>query len=113
MNIPIMKIRVLQLVAVLLLSAQGFFISQENDIPADFSWADVNGTSFMPPLRNQWFPAPCNSGWAMAATNVLNARIKIARKGAWPDVQLSPQVLLDCDNLDYGCFGVAADVSIG
>lgn len=90
----------------LLLAANGFFIQESQEVPSEFSWADINGTTFLPPVRNQWFPAPCNSGWAMAATNVLNARIKIRKQAKWPDVQISPQVLLDCDHLDYGCFGV-------
>jgi hypothetical protein len=96
----------LVVVATLTVLARGFILQEVSGLPSEFSWADINGSTFVPPVRNQWFPAPCNSGWAMAATNVLNSRIKIRRQGQWPDVQLSPQVLLDCDSLDYGCFGV-------
>ena len=106
-----MKIQIL--LAVLLLVARGFVMEEVSDLPNEFSWADVNSTTFMPPIRNQWFPAPCNSGWAMAATNVINARIKIQKQGKWPDVQISPQVLLDCDSLVYGCFGVDIAYNVG
>jgi cathepsin X len=103
-----MVIRLIVLLAAAISCAYGLFVIPEelNDLPTEFSWDNVNGSNYLPPVRNQWFPQPCNSGWAMAATNVINSRIKILRNAKWPDVQLSPQVLLDCDSLDYGCFGV-------
>ena len=36
----------------------------------------------------------CGSCWAMATSSAL--RIKIMRKGAFPDINLSPQALIDC-----------------
>ena len=34
----------------------------------------------------------CGSCWAQAATSSLSDRIKIARKAAWPDINIAPQV---------------------
>lgn len=71
-----------------------------------FSWDDFNGTSYMTDVRNQNFPYVCNSGWALSAIDSLNSRLKIARQAASPDITLSAQVLLSCDELDFGCMGV-------
>ena len=38
----------------------------------------------------------CGSCWAMATTSALSDRIKLLRKGSFPDIDLSPQVLVDC-----------------
>ena len=47
----------------------------------------------------------CGSCWAHAATSVLSDRIKIARNAAWPDINLSPQVLISCQKDAFGCHG--------
>ena len=73
--------------------------------PTEWSWDNVDNINYLGVVRNQNYPAPCNSGWAIAATSTLSSRIKIARKAQWPDVTISPQVLIDCDNLDFGCYG--------
>lgn len=77
--------------------------AQSND---RFSWDDFNGTSFITDVRNQNFPNACNSGWALSSIDILNSRLKIARMAASPDITLSSQVLLSCDELDFGCMGV-------
>ena len=64
-------------------------------------------------VTNQNFPQVCNSGWAFATTNALNSRIKIARKAQSPDISLSTQVLLNCDQLDNGCLGVNFGLFLG
>ena len=38
----------------------------------------------------------CGSCWAMGTTSALSDRIKLMRKGAFPDINLSAQVLVDC-----------------
>lgn len=76
------------------------------DLPTNFSWSDRNDLNYVASARNQHFPEVCNSGWAIAATNVLSSRIKINRTAASPDIQISPQVLLECDILNFGCYGV-------
>ena len=40
----------------------------------------------------QHIPQYCGSCWAQAASSSLSDRIKIARKAAWPDVVIAPQV---------------------
>ena len=42
------------------------------------------------------FLLDCGSCWAMGTTSALSDRIKLMRNGAFPDINLSPQVLIDC-----------------
>jgi len=58
----------------------------------------------MTQIRNQHLPQYCGSCWAHAATSALSDRIKIARKAAWPDINIAPQVLISCSE-DFGCHG--------
>ena len=57
-----------------------------SQVPDQFSWDNVNGTSFITQAANQNFPSPCNSGWALSAIDVLNSRIKKFRNSASPDI---------------------------
>lgn len=75
------------------------------DAPVQFVWNSVNGTSYLTNLRNQHIPQYCGSCWAHAATSALSDRIKIGRKAAWPDVNISPQVVISCSMNDDGCHG--------
>ena len=74
-------------------------------LPAAFDWRNVNGTSYVTAVRNQFLPQWCGSCWAQATTSALSDRLKIMRLRAGdvgPDVQLSPQPLLDCATGDVG-----------
>merc|ERR1711935_1318608 len=66
------------------------------ELPDQFLWNDVNGTNYLTNLRNQPVPQYCGSCWAHAATSAMSDRIKIARKAAWPDINVAPQVLISC-----------------
>lgn len=74
-------------------------------LPAQHIWNDVNGTNYMTQIRNQHIPQYCGSCWAHAATSSFSDRIKIARNAAWPDINISPQVLISCEMKDDGCHG--------
>jgi cathepsin X len=50
-------------------------------------------------------PQYCGSCWAHAATSAISDRIKIAREAAWPDINISPQVIISCETKDQGCHG--------
>lgn len=75
------------------------------DLPTNFFWGNVNGTNFLTFQRNQHIPIYCGSCWAFSATSALSDRIKIARKAQFPDINLSPQVLISCELPDEGCHG--------
>jgi cathepsin X len=77
-------------------------------IPETFIWNAVNGSNYLTNIKNQHIPQYCGSCWAQAATSSLSDRIKIARKAAWPDVNISPQVVISCDAADDGCHGGTA-----
>lgn len=75
------------------------------DLPTTFWWGNVNNTNFLTFQRNQHIPVYCGACWAFSATSALSDRIKIQRKAQWPDINLSPQVLLSCEDVDDGCSG--------
>ena len=73
-------------------------------LPENYIWNDVDGTNFLTNIRNQHVPQYCGSCWAHAATSALSDRVKIARKAAFPDINIAPQVLISCSG-DDGCHG--------
>jgi cathepsin X len=74
-------------------------------LPAQHLWSSVNGTSYLTNMRNQHIPQYCGSCWAHAATSAMSDRIKIQRKAAWPDINISPQNVISCSMNDDGCHG--------
>jgi len=92
------------------------------ELPDNFSWANVNGTSYLTRMLNQHIPQYCGSCWAHGAISALQDRVKIARKaqasqageasgrvGGGPDVHLSIQYILNCASSVAGsCHGGSA-----
>ena len=61
-------------------------------LPASYDIHNISGKSLATDNRNQHIPQYCGSCWAQAATSSLSDRIKIARRAAWPDINIAPQV---------------------
>ena len=80
-------------------------LPQLQDVPKNFWWGNVNNTNYLTVQRNQHIPIYCGSCWAFSSASALSDRIKIARKAQWPDVVISPQVLISCEDPDDGCGG--------
>ena len=74
-------------------------------LPDNFAWNNVDGRNYLTNIKNQHIPQYCGSCWAQAATSSLSDRIKIARKGAWPDINISVQNVISCSMNDAGCNG--------
>jgi len=89
------------------------------DLPEEFSWSNVNNTNYLTWDKNQHIPQYCGSCWSMTffpfslslsllrsfthtthtgqgTTSALSDRISIMRNGAWPSIDLAPQVLINC-----------------
>jgi len=79
------------------------------ELPANFNWQNINGTSYVTKSLNQHIPQYCGSCWAHGALSSLADRIKIARKAQGPDVNLAVQYILNCGNGIAGsCHGGSA-----
>jgi cathepsin X len=76
-----------------------------NALPENFFWGNVNGVDYLTVGKNQHIPQYCGSCWAFATTSAVSDRIKIMRNASFPDILLSPQVLVSCENPDFGCEG--------
>merc|ERR1719464_953857 len=76
-----------------------------NDLPTTWEWNNIDGVNMVTNIRNQHIPQYCGSCWAHAATSAISDRIKSARKAAWPDINISPQVIISCEQKDQGCHG--------
>lgn len=75
-------------------------------MPDSFDWHDQNGVSLVTKSLNQHIPQYCGSCWAHGAVSSLADRIKIARKGAGDDINLSIQHVLNCGSEIAGsCYG--------
>jgi cathepsin X len=73
------------------------FIQME-DLPDQHDWrkAGPGVENLTTPPRNQHIPQYCGACWAFSSTSAISDRIKIMRKGKWPDVVLSPQMTINC-----------------
>ena len=80
-------------------------ITPIEDLPSNYFWGNVNGKNFLTYQRNQHIPQYCGSCWSFSVTSSLSDRIKILRNAQWPDINLSPQILISCDLSDGGCHG--------
>ena len=67
---------------------------------------NIDGKSYVSLARNQHIPQYCGSCWAHAATSSITDRLKYMTKNAWPEHDLSIQVILYCSEIDNGCHGV-------
>jgi len=76
-------------------------------IPDVYDPRNISNLDFTIASHNQHIPQYCGSCWAFATSSALSDRIKIARSRAFPDIQLSAQVLINCvtGNGTQGCNG--------
>eukprot|EP01069_Polyplicarium_translucidae_P011727 Polyplicarium_translucidae@DN430_c0_g1_i1.p1 len=65
-------------------------------LPPSFDWRDVDGVSYVTRNLNQHIPHYCGSCWAHGAISTVSDRIKVLRRGQYPDVILSIQSLINC-----------------
>jgi cathepsin X len=65
-------------------------------LPQAFTWSNKDGVNYLTKNLNQHIPVYCGSCWAHGSISSLADRIKIMRKAAWPDINLSIQFLLNC-----------------
>ena len=79
-----------------IIGARAHQLMEINALPADHDWRNINGTNYLTESRNQHIPQYCGSCWAFGTLSSLNDRLKIASKGAYPEVILAPQVLINC-----------------
>lgn len=64
----------------------------------------MSGVNYLSWTKNQHIPTYCGSCWVQSPTSCIADRINIARNRSWPDLALSPQVIINC-NAGGNCDG--------
>jgi len=77
-------------------SPQPFEYLDMSALPTNYDWRNVEGKNFLTKDLNQHVPEYCGSCWAHGAMSSVADRIKISRRGAWPEINLSIQYILNC-----------------
>eukprot|EP00475_Leptophrys_vorax_P004275 TRINITY_DN12550_c0_g2_i1.p1 TRINITY_DN12550_c0_g2~~TRINITY_DN12550_c0_g2_i1.p1 ORF type:complete len:561 (+),score=8.08 TRINITY_DN12550_c0_g2_i1:101-1684(+) len=77
------------------------------DLPPAYDIRNLAGRSFAVVDRNQHIPRYCGSCWAFGSTAALADRVSLMRGGAFPQINLSPQVVVNCvhGGESNGCYG--------
>ena len=68
----------------------------KGDLPKNFHWGKNDGINYLSQVKNQHIPQYCGSCWAQATTSALSDRIAIMRGNRFPEINISPQVILSC-----------------
>ncbi|XP_077197524.1 dipeptidyl peptidase 1 [Paroedura picta] len=70
-------------------------------LPASWDWRNVNGVSYVSPVRDQ---GSCGSCYAFATMGMLEARIRVLSNNTQTPI-LSPQQVVSCAEYAQGCEG--------
>jgi len=68
----------------------------EEALPASFDIRNLNGQNMAVADWNQHIPDYCGSCWIHGTLSALNDRIKLMRRGQFPDVRLGRQSVVNC-----------------
>ena len=73
-------------------------------MPNAWDWRNISGVNYLSWTRNQHVPVYCGACWAHGPTSALADRIAILTNNSFPQLSLSPQVIINC-NAGGSCDG--------
>ncbi|XP_054160421.1 dipeptidyl peptidase 1-like [Oppia nitens] len=72
-----------------------------SQLPDSFDWRNINGVSFVSPVRNQ---GSCGSCYSFSSVGMIEARIRVLTNNT-EQLTLSPQDVVSCSTYAQGCEG--------
>jgi len=70
---------------------------KDSNLPSAWDWRNISTINMVTWSRNQHIPQYCGSCWAFGTTSALSDRIAIGQGASFPEVNLAPQHLVDCE----------------